>query len=437
MAKRRAETIHFETRALEKIPTPPDRITLYDSLREGLGIVIHPSGSKIFFWLRRVGPEHKHKWVKLGKFPSLTVASARAAAEKLNAAAEDWQAHGFVGKPPRLTTQSDMTLGEANESYCENHLRRHAKNKARRVKETKALFKNHLDHWKDRKLRAITRQDVRDLHAKIHKSAGMYAANYVAQHLRALINWCIDQELFNGENPAKIRRLQIKEEPRTRFLQHEEMQRFYASLDAESNVDARDFILLALYTGQRKGDLQAMSWSGPDDEHPHRSRVSLKASTWTIPNPKNQKVHTVFLTPEAREILDRRAKTAGNSPWVFPSSTSKTGHVVDFKAQWERVRTRAKLDDVRFHDLRHTFASWLAARNASLLVIQKAIGHQSQASTGRYAHVDVDPVRAAMLAATAAMRLAGKTNRKQLTAGKASRSVKRLKAAPKKAGAHA
>ncbi|MGD0306848.1 MAG: site-specific integrase, partial [Candidatus Acidiferrales bacterium] len=419
---RRTDAFNFTVAGLQAEKTPElRRKLLYDSTVRGLGLKIEPTDRRTYFWFRRVGKEKKHCWKTLGEFGDLSVQAARDAATKLNEEMATWRANGFVeGKAPRLENRPELTLGEANEQYVEGHLATHSKNAGRRMAETRRLVEIHLGDWKNRKLSAMTRTDIRERYAKISKASpepgtarkkgGASAARSVVLHLKALFNWCIDQEKYRGENPAIIGKLVKKDEPRTRFLHADEMERLYAALDADPNQDVRDFIELALYTGQRRGDLFAMSWAGPDSkDHKHRSKVSLKEKTWTIPNPKNKHVHTVALTPEALEILERRAKTTAGSPWVFPSDLSECGHATDYKVQWERIRERAKLDDFRFHDLRHTYASWMAARNASLLVIQKAIGHDSQASSARYSHVNLDPVRATVNAVTAAMAAARKS----------------------------
>ena len=71
------------------------------------------------------------------------------------------------------------------------------------------------------------------------------------------------------------------------------------------------------------------------------------------------------------------------------------GHLVGLQKIWNRVRGAAGLDDVRLHDLRHSFASVGARSGESLLVIGKVLGHATQSATGRYAHLSDDPVRAA------------------------------------------
>jgi len=67
-----------------------------------------------------------------------------------------------------------------------------------------------------------------------------------------------------------------------------------------------------------------------------------------------------------------------------------------FRTAWEGALTGAKIDDCRFHDLRHTFASWLVQRGRSLPEVQEALGHASQAMTLRYSHLTPEHLRAAV-----------------------------------------
>ena len=70
-------------------------------------------------------------------------------------------------------------------------------------------------------------------------------------------------------------------------------------------------------------------------------------------------------------------------------------HLVNLQKPWRRIRKAAKLDDVRLHDLRHSFASVAASGGQSLIVIGKMLGHSQPATTARYAHLADDPVKAA------------------------------------------
>ncbi len=89
--------------------------------------------------------------------------------------------------------------------------------------------------------------------------------------------------------------------------------------------------------------------------------------------------------------------------WVFPSESarlfgrpSKPGHITQIDRAWQKIRAEAGIDDVHFHDLRHSVASWLAIDGANAFVIMEVLGHTSIATTKRYTHLNKDASRAAM-----------------------------------------
>ena len=98
----------------------------------------------------------------------------------------------------------------------------------------------------------------------------------------------------------------------------------------------------------------------------------------------------MLLSPEARAVIERQPRS--NSPWVFPSPTDPARPRVDL-GLWKKVRKLAGIEDVRLHDLRHTFASQAAMQGIPLPVVARLLGHAQVQMTLRYAHVsdrDVD-----------------------------------------------
>jgi integrase len=360
------------------------------------------------------------RWHTIGDFGELSIEKARSKADELNAELANWKADGYIGYSLKLEKRSDLTLKAMNEDYCERHLRNHAKNPDRAIKETKATFDNHLAQWKDRAPGSVSRQAVRELHAAIGKKTGTYAANRVLQNLRALYNFALKEEVFSGENPAS-RIQQFHESRRTRFLQPDELKRLFAAVRDEPNQNVADYILLLMMTGVRKGNLLEARWD----------QITLETSTWAIPNPKNRKPYSVALIPRATDILKRRQKDANGSPWVFTSINKPSNHVTDFKNEWARVLKRAKIDGLRQHDIRRTLGAWQAAQGASLQMIGKSLGHQSIAASEVYSPMQLDAVRSSVEAATSAMFLAAKTNRQKLLAA----APRRKKLAARKAKA--
>jgi len=91
-------------------------------------------------------------------------------------------------------------------------------------------------------------------------------------------------------------------------------------------------------------------------------------------------------------LSNMRAKAKAISPYLFPGP-GKSGHLVEIKKAWASICEAAELENVRLHDLRHSFASILVAGGASLPMIGRLLGHTQVSTTQRYAHLDVDSLR--------------------------------------------
>ncbi|WP_245528660.1 site-specific integrase [Candidatus Odyssella thessalonicensis] len=131
--------------------------------------------------------------------------------------------------------------------------------------------------------------------------------------------------------------------------------------------------------------------------------INVTNLTWRISETKNGEAHVVVLAAEVMALLERR-RLNSKSRWVFPSATSKSGHIEEPKSAWKKVLERANLTDLRLHDLRRTLGSWQAATGANSYVIGKSLGHKSQQATAVYARLNLDPVRESVDKAVQAMR---------------------------------
>ncbi len=166
---------------------------------------------------------------------------------------------------------------------------------------------------------------------------------------------------------------------RTRFLSRPEVARLHAALSRHrgrgSGRQQADIIRLLMLTGCRKGELLALRWSEVDGDV-----LRLKDSK-TGPR-------AVYLNPQAQRILALQRRTG--SPFVFPSSADSSRPRSSELSLWRKVRREAGIEDVRLHDLRHTFASHAVMQGVSLPVVSRLLGHSGVQMTLRYAHVS-DP----------------------------------------------
>ena len=179
----------------------------------------------------------------------------------------------------------------------------------------------------------------------------------------------------------------VKKNPRpklTRFLSREEIDRLHGVLDRyeserPSGKAQMDIIRLLLLTGCRTGEILKLRWREVDGD-----TLQLEDSK-TGPR-------QVLLSPEARAIIERQPRSG--SPWVFPSLVNPARARVDLSL-WKKVRKLAGIEDVRLHDLRHTFASQAAMQGIPLPVVARLLGHAQVQMTLRYAHVSDRDVEAA------------------------------------------
>jgi len=394
--------LNFTKRSVEARRPPTSGTDLYwDTEIAGLGLRVEASGSRRFYWSRRINK--KLYWRTIGEAESITIDDARARATAWNKQADDWRTARFVGEPP-WAAPPPMTLGEVVDAYRDDHIKVNAKKPEAAAKNIDWMMKGYAAPVSSRQLAQLTRSEIVSLQNDLREKHGPYASNRTLQLLKAAINWAVENGKWSGPNPVAGVKLG-REKKRKRFLDGGELAALKGALDdPEINPDARDIIYLALFTAQRKSDVMSMAWKD----------IDMKRATWLIRDPKNREEFTVALASEALAILKERAENAGKaaaksalpvSPYVFPSY-GREGRIMDVKKSWAKVLTAAGIADFRFHDCRHTMASWAAMGGASLLVLGAAIGHKDVASTARYSHVGkerMDPVRATVESTAAAM----------------------------------
>jgi integrase len=168
-------------------------------------------------------------------------------------------------------------------------------------------------------------------------------------------------------------------------LSPEEYRRLWSAL-AELEAErppmrpALNAIRLLVLTGCRLSEIQTLRW-----EHVHETVLEL-------PDSKTG-ARKVPLCAAAIAVLGSIERLA-NNPYVI-IGTKPGQHLTDLERPWRRIRARAGLDEVRIHDLRHSFASAAVANGESLPMIGKLLGHKQVQTTARYAHLADDPVHAA------------------------------------------
>lgn len=389
MEKKSSNRINFTKSAIENLVLPKSNWKYYyDTKVAGLAIGVGATGIKTFVLYRKVG--RRPERIKIGRYPDLTVDEARNQATRLNADIA-------VGTNPaelKRKQRNELTFGALFDQYYKNHSVPHKKT----ADEDQAKFDKYLANNKtglnlaSRQLSTIERADIVQLFTKISQEHKI-TANRVLALVSSIFGKAIEWGIWDRMNPCQgIKR--HREHSRDRFLQSDELPRFFDAVLNYPNAIVRDYILISLLTGARRGNVLAMRWD----------QLHLERGEWRIPETKNGTPQSVPLVPDAVHILELRKAQRGDAPsdFVFPG-TGESGHLVEPKKAWASILKRADIQNLRLHDLRRTLGSWQAGTGANLSIIGRSLNHKSTVTTSIYARLWMAPVRAAMETATNAM----------------------------------
>ncbi|MFZ2871451.1 tyrosine-type recombinase/integrase [Zavarzinia sp.] len=366
-------------RVIDKLDALDKDYIVFDSELPGFGIRVMPSG-KCFFLIqyRRHGRTRR---VMIGQFGPVTVEIARKEAIRMLG-----NVRGSDGDPAAIRDRErqSATVKELGERFLKEHVATRCKPTTQaEYKRAVELFINPF--FGNQRARAVSPADVSELHgAHAHIP---YQANRTLGVLSKMMNlsetWGIRDK---HTNPCEdIER--YPEHKRERFLSAKEMKRLgdvltqFETDGSESSYAIAAFRLLLL-TGCRLREIQTLKWEYVDlDEH----QINL-------PDSKTG-AKTVHLGEAAIELL-KKLPQADSNPYVVVGKFKDT-HLTDLQRPWRRIRKAADLDNVRIHDLRHTFASGGLLVGESLPMIGKLLGHTQVQTTARYAHLANDPIKAA------------------------------------------
>lgn len=361
------------------VPADKDAI-LWDAELSGLGVKTTPKGKKTYFLYYRT-KDGQQRRPAIGAHGPVRPEAAREIARR-------WLAEVAQGRDPSLTRSNDR-VAPLVQALCDRYLTDYAepRKKASSVEGDRRLIDLHiLPVIGTKKVAAVTRADFSALHQSLKRKP--YAANRtlaLASKMFSLAErWGMRPE---GSNPAKnIDR--FREEKRQRFLSREEVARLWmvlASEEASAKVSASAIaaIKLLVLTGRRLNEVLGLQWDW----------VDLDAKVLRLPDTKSGAL-LVSLGDAAIKLLAELKERAGDSRYVVPSRRSGR-NMVNLQKPWRQLRAMADLENVRIHDLRHTFASVGAGLGMSLPLLGRLLGHTQAATTARYAHLAQDPVRVA------------------------------------------
>lgn len=282
----------------------------------------------------------------------------------------------------RYIGEDKFTVAQIIDRYLKDVLP--FKDKLERSKSTEF---HQLQWWKqqlgDFKLNELRRSIIAEARDKLRQSKNRYGRLYapatVNKYISAIsnvMNIAAHEWEIMRENPI-VGVGKLKEpRGRDRFLSKEEIIRLISVCKIDVNRLILPIVLIALHTGARRGEILGLKWPDIDFER----HIAL------LHNTKNGEKRKLPLYGSAyNELVKLRKRTRSKSGYVF--SLPKSNKPIGIKETWNRVRRNACLEDFRFHDLRHTAASYLAMNGASLVEIAEILGHKTLNMVKRYSHI--------------------------------------------------
>ncbi|HXI15022.1 MAG TPA: site-specific integrase [Chloroflexota bacterium] len=284
------------------------------------------------------------------------------------------------------TEDRRRTLATLIEKYVEEYLPQRGVTGEAKQAALLAWWADHYGHVTLDKLRPeMVADGRRKLTARRKRDGEPLSGATVNRHLAALSSvckWAWKELRWLPSNPV----LEVTKAPEStgivRFLSDDERKALLTACKASRDPNVYPFVLLALATGARYSNLRMLSWADVDLQH------------WTLRfvEVKNKQPRFVPIVGPAQAALQsHKDRDPTGQGWVFKGFRDAVP--ADMDKPWRKVRKAAGIEDVRFHDLRHTTASYLTMNGATLAEVAEALGHRTLVMAKRYAHQSGEHVR--------------------------------------------
>ena len=288
-------------------------------------------------------------------------------------------------EPKRSSVDDQITVNQ----FFDDHYFPHAKATKRLTHHDWSVYNKHMRASLGRYLMRDLTNPVLDVWVREQLLAG-YQRSTINKHIHLMnrmLNLARHWGHIAAQNPYQhnLKKLTVGDYTQ-RFLSEEEIEQLLKAARASRHPYLYLIVQLLLLTGARKGEARLACWCN----------VDLSKRVWTVPRSKNGRSRRIILSSAAVDVLhavrqksDQLGLSTNADDYLFINPTTHTAYH-GFDAAWFKIRAEAGLDDVRMHDLRHTYASLLINKGVSLYEVQTLLGHSSMQMTQRYAHLEPD-----------------------------------------------
>ncbi|MGM0984678.1 MAG: tyrosine-type recombinase/integrase [Pseudomonadota bacterium] len=352
-------------------PPGARRVDYYDTRVQGLSLKVLPSGRQTYYVRFR---DRRNKIVerKLGNGTIIKLSKAREMAQ-------DVLARVAMGEDPfetRRILQEVPTLAELIEKTYLPHIQGYKRSWSNDMSMLHnhilpVLGKLHLDE--------IKRQHLVEIFSRHRQSHRPASTNRLIVLMRYIFNCALRWEVEGiTRNPTAGIELYLENNKRERYLKEDEALRLFEALEASPNQLLPFIVAMLLLTGARRREVLNARWSDLDLDH----------RLWRIEFNKTGKTRHVPLSDGMMGLLNKLPRHE-TSDYLFTNPRTGKPFVKVFTS-WDTARRRAGMPDLRIHDLRHSFASYVINAGHSLYEVQKLLGHTQVTTTQRYAHLSND-----------------------------------------------
>ncbi|SFL29038.1 Site-specific recombinase XerD [Nitrosomonas aestuarii] len=360
-----------------RCPEEKSRIEYCDQELPGLYIEVRATsqGQGTYYLCYKDGTG-KTSHQKIGRTTEINLLEARKRVKT-------FKAEIALGADPRAEEKARkavLTFGE----FFEEHYLPYVKPRKRSWDRDEELYRLRIKKvFGHKRLNQITRQQVQSFHTAL-KEEGLAAAtcNHHIKLLKHACNLAIDWEMLEA-NPVSRVPFFHEDNKIEHYMDDVELERLLTVLHTDENRPVCQIALFLLSTGCRLNEVLSAKWSD----------VYLEKGIFTIRaiNSKSKRMRSVPLNESAVEVL-KQLDTQGEFEYLFINRLTGSPYRNIHKV-WHRLRTKAGLNHLRLHDLRHQYASFLVNSGRTLYEVQQIFGHSTSVVTQRYSHLSTQVLK--------------------------------------------
>lgn len=358
-------------------PSDKERIEYCVADEPGLFVECYASTNRIPTWyLRQKNARGTNVYKKLGTVRDLTLAQAKKQARQRKAE------HMLA---PKSEVQNKLSVqGMTLDVFMRENYLPHAFTHKRSAKKDEQLYRLHLAPvFKDVSLDKISRHEVQKFHNDFLKKQSPASADHCIKLMRRALNLAVEWE-FIEKNVLKGIKLFMVDNQVENYLDDAQLERLLHVLKTDKNRIPCLILLFLLSTGARLNEALTATWKN----------INVEGGVWKVDASlsKSKKPRSIPLNDSALWVLEQ-LDSKERSPYLFPSPVTGRPYAPINRA-WYRLRKKANVN-IRIHDLRHSFASFLVAGGRTLYEVQQILGHSDPKVTMRYAHLDAKKLQEA------------------------------------------